>query len=80
MEKDSRNKAPHFLCGSFTVEESVLTVNTPISTLPFVVKKSLNQWGDTPRSIRGISEANEAKRANNQMSNDQSLDDQPLGK
>lgn len=74
VEKDSRNKAPHFLCGSLTEEDSVLTINTPLSTIPFVVKKALNQWGDTPRSIRGISESNQAKRVNNQKSNDQPLD------
>ena len=62
------------------MEDSVLTVNTPLSTTPFIVKKSLNYWGDTPRSICGISESNQAKRANNQKSNDQTSDDQPLGK
>lgn len=78
VEKDSRNKAPHFLCGSFTEEDSILTVNTPLSTTPFIVKKSMNHWGDAPRSIRWVSECNQAKRVNNQKSNDQTKVDQPL--
>ncbi|KAI3831069.1 hypothetical protein MKX03_036082 [Papaver bracteatum] len=53
VDKDpSRNKAPHFLCGSLTDEDSAVAVNTPFPGLPFPLKKSLNEWGDTSRSAK----------------------------
>eukprot|EP00262_Sarcandra_glabra_P010722 TRINITY_DN2610_c0_g2_i1.p1 TRINITY_DN2610_c0_g2~~TRINITY_DN2610_c0_g2_i1.p1 ORF type:complete len:245 (-),score=40.62 TRINITY_DN2610_c0_g2_i1:188-814(-) len=69
VEKDpSRNRAPHFLCGSLTKEDSTLTINTSLPNSPFPMKKSLNEWADTPRSIRGfLSNLNQAKRAHNQI-------------
>ncbi|XP_042502346.1 uncharacterized protein LOC122079721 [Macadamia integrifolia] len=68
VEKDPlRNRAPHFLCGSLTEENSTLTVHTPLPHVPFPMKKSLNEYADTPRSIRGfVSLANQAKRVNDQ--------------
>ncbi|KAI3992344.1 hypothetical protein MKX01_030065 [Papaver californicum] len=72
VDKDpSRNKAPHFLCGSLTEEDSAVAVNTPLPGLPFPMKKSLNEWGDTPRSSRGFSsDFNHAKRAKDQPTSD----------
>ncbi|XP_010242589.1 PREDICTED: uncharacterized protein LOC104586906 isoform X2 [Nelumbo nucifera] len=69
VDKDpSRNKTPHFLCGSLTEDDSTLSVNTPLPCTPFPMKKSLNEWGDTPRSIRGIlSGSNQAKKANDEV-------------
>ncbi|CAK9159580.1 unnamed protein product [Ilex paraguariensis] len=80
VEKDPlRNRAPHFLCGSLTEEESALTVITPLPDIPFPMKKSLNEWGDTPRTIRGfLSVSNQEKRAKEQMAKGQSLAEQPL--
>ncbi|XP_042476421.1 uncharacterized protein LOC122058061 [Macadamia integrifolia] len=68
VEKDPfRNRAPHFLCGSLTVENSVLTVHTPLPHSPFTMKKSPNEYGDAPRSIRGfMSLANQANRGHDQ--------------
>ncbi|XP_043704706.1 uncharacterized protein LOC122654606 isoform X2 [Telopea speciosissima] len=68
VEKDPfRNRAPHFLCGSITEENSVLIVHTPLPHSPFPMKKSPNEYGDAPRSIRGfVSLANQAKRVNDQ--------------
>ncbi|KAI3924850.1 hypothetical protein MKW98_031101 [Papaver atlanticum] len=72
VDKDpSRNKAPHFLCGSLTDEDAAVAVNTPLPGLPFPLKKSLNEWGDTPRSTRGVSsDFNHAKKAKDQPTSD----------
>ncbi|XP_026443106.1 uncharacterized protein LOC113342956 isoform X2 [Papaver somniferum] len=72
VDKDpSRNKAPHFLCGSLTDEDAAVAVNTPLPGLPFPLKKSLNEWGDTPRSTRGFSsDFNHAKKAKGQPTSD----------
>ncbi|KAA8516698.1 hypothetical protein F0562_016796 [Nyssa sinensis] len=80
VEKDPlRNRAPHFLCGSLTEEESVLTLITPLPNIPFPMKKSLNEWCNAPRTIRGfLSELNQAKRAKDQMAKAQTSDDQTL--
>ncbi|KAI3858390.1 hypothetical protein MKX03_037577 [Papaver bracteatum] len=76
VDKDpSRNKAPHFLCGSLTDEGAAVAVNTPLPGLHFPLKKSLNEWGGTPRSTRGFSsDFNHAKKAKDQpTSNDTRL-------
>ncbi|KAF7112825.1 hypothetical protein RHSIM_RhsimUnG0189100 [Rhododendron simsii] len=80
VEKDPRrNRAPHFLCGSLTEEESTLTINTPLPDTPFPMKKSLNEWSNAPRTIRGyLSKSNQARRAKEQMSKGQPSDSQTL--
>ncbi|KAF3946903.1 hypothetical protein CMV_026883 [Castanea mollissima] len=50
----SRNRTPHFLCGSLTEEESAITINTPLPNAPFLSKNSLNKSGDIPLSMREI--------------------------
>ncbi|XP_077230146.1 transducin/WD40 repeat-like superfamily protein [Tasmannia lanceolata] len=69
VKDPSRNRAPHFICGSLTEEEdSVLTINTPLPNTPFPMKKSMNEWGDTPTSIRGfVSNMNQAMKAKHQI-------------
>lgn len=81
VEKDPRrNRAPHFLCGSLTEEESTLTINTPLPDTPFPMKKSLNEWSNAPRTIRGyLAKSNQARRAKEQMSKGQPSDSQTLG-
>lgn len=81
VEKDPlRNRAPHFLCGSLTEEESTLTINTPLPDTPYPMKKSLNEWTNAPRTMRGfLSASNQAKRAMEQTSEGESLDSQALG-
>ncbi|KAK3043542.1 hypothetical protein RJ639_002121 [Escallonia herrerae] len=81
VEKDPlRNRAPHFLCGSLTEEESTLTVTSPLPNIPFPMKKSLNEWGNAPRTIRGfLSVSNQEKRAREQLAEGQTSDEQPLG-
>ncbi|KAL7617978.1 hypothetical protein Lser_V15G01927 [Lactuca serriola] len=72
VERDpNRNREPHYLCGSVTKEEekSTLTVLTPSPNIPFPMKKSSNEWGDTPRSKRGfVSITNQEKRAKEYIS------------
>ncbi|KAH7862286.1 hypothetical protein Vadar_002497 [Vaccinium darrowii] len=80
VEKDPlRNRAPHFLCGSLTEGESTLTINTPLPDTPYPMKKSLNEWTNAPRTMRGfLSASNQAKRAMEQTSEGESLDSQAL--
>ncbi|KAJ9542634.1 hypothetical protein OSB04_029140 [Centaurea solstitialis] len=82
VEKDpSRNREPHYLCGAVTMEESTLTVLSPLPNVPFPMKKSSNKWDDTPRSRRGYkSRSNQEKRAKEQMLKCQPPEEQqPLG-
>ncbi|KAL6998077.1 hypothetical protein U1Q18_008204, partial [Sarracenia purpurea var. burkii] len=81
VEKEPlRNRAPHFLCGSLTEDkEATLTISTPLPHTPFPMKKSLNEWGNAPRTIRGfLSESNQAKRAKEQFEKSQTSYGQPL--
>ncbi|KAL4560393.1 hypothetical protein LXL04_032544 [Taraxacum kok-saghyz] len=67
VEKDpNRNREPHYLCGSVTKKDdsSTLTVVSPLPNVPIPMKKSTNEWGDTPRSKRGfVSTSNQERRA-----------------
>lgn len=80
VEKDPhRNRAPHFLCGSFSEEESALIVTSPLPNTPFPMKKSLNEWANAPRTIRGfLCVYNQAKRAKGKMEKGNTPKDQTL--
>ncbi|GMH26343.1 hypothetical protein Nepgr_028186 [Nepenthes gracilis] len=80
VEKDPfRNRAPHFLCGSVVDEGSAVTVSTPLPNTPYPMKKSANEWGNTPRSMRGfIYSSNQAKRRKEETSKNQNPNDQVL--
>ncbi|GKU98344.1 hypothetical protein SLEP1_g11358 [Rubroshorea leprosula] len=61
----SRNRAPHFLCGSLTEEGSTITVNTPLPNVPLPFKKSISDSGESPKSLRSfLTESKQIKRAN----------------
>lgn len=81
MDKDPRrNREPHYLCGALTMEGVVLTVFNPLPNIPFPMKKSSKEWGDTPRSRRGfLAVSNQEKRAREQVLRCQTPEDQPLG-
>jgi general transcription factor 3C polypeptide 2 len=67
VDKDKmRHRTPHYICGAFVEEGSkTFKVISPSTLTPVRMKKSLNEWSDTPRSIRGfLSESNQAIRAN----------------
>lgn len=70
MENDAvRTRMPHFLCGSFSGDESGICIVTPEPNTPFRMIYSGKQWRDAiPRSPHGV----------NQRAMDQS-DAQPLG-
>ncbi|KAK9127703.1 hypothetical protein Syun_016500 [Stephania yunnanensis] len=75
VEKDSsRYRASHFVCGSVMEEDTTLVVNSPLPNVPFPMKKSINEYGDTPRTIRGfLTVLNQAKRASSQAPENQTL-------
>ncbi|XVF21369.1 hypothetical protein REPUB_Repub12eG0084500 [Reevesia pubescens] len=61
----SRHRAPHFLCGSMTEEESAVIVNTPLPDNLLTFKKPSNDYGEGPRSMRAfLTESNQGKNAN----------------
>lgn len=70
-----RNRAPQYLCGSLTEEGSSVSVNTPVPDNPFLKKKSSNEPGDIPRSMRHfLSDSNQVKRvAKGQTSDDRTF-------
>ncbi|KAF5204515.1 General transcription factor 3c polypeptide [Thalictrum thalictroides] len=74
VDKDpSRNRAPHFLCGSLTEEDGGLTLNAPLPDIPLPIKKPLKECGD--RSIYGLlADSNQVKRANDQTPDREPLD------
>ncbi|XP_071701635.1 uncharacterized protein [Rutidosis leptorrhynchoides] len=80
VDKDPRrNREPHYLCGALTMEGSVVTIVNPLPDIPFPMKKSSNEWGNTPRSRRGfLAVSNQEKRAREQGLRCQTPEDQPL--
>ncbi|XP_075673089.1 uncharacterized protein LOC142642588 isoform X2 [Castanea sativa] len=73
----SRNRTPHFLCGSLTEEESAITINTPLPNTPFLLKNSLNKSGDIPLSmLEIISVAQQVKRGKDKMAKGPRMDAQ----
>lgn len=80
VEKDPhRNRAPHFLCGSLSEEDSAVIVASPLPNTPFPMKKSLNEWANAPRTIRGfLCVSNQAKRAKQKMEKGNKREDQTL--
>ncbi|KAK9664903.1 hypothetical protein RND81_14G076000 [Saponaria officinalis] len=55
VDKDpSRNRAPHFLCGSLASEGSAVTLNTELPSYPHRMKKSATEWSNTPRCSRTV--------------------------
>ncbi|KAK6238872.1 hypothetical protein QUC31_004341 [Theobroma cacao] len=81
VDKDfSRNRAPHFVCGSLTEEESAIVVNTPLPDIPLTLKKQTNDYGEGPRSMRAfLTESNQAKNAKDNKAKVPTPDKQTLG-
>ncbi|KAM1638549.1 hypothetical protein ACFX13_008630 [Malus domestica] len=68
LEKDPRrNRAPHFLCVSLTMEESAIIINTPVSNSPFPLKVVCNN-----------AESNRVKTTNDKTAKDNTSEDQSL--
>lgn len=81
VDKDPlRNRAPHFLCGSLTEEDSTLTMFTPLPNTPFPMMKSLHEWAEAPRTVRGfVSVSNQEKRAKEKRAKVQLSDEKHPG-
>ncbi|XP_056683473.1 uncharacterized protein [Spinacia oleracea] len=80
VDKDPlRNRAPHFLCGSLTSEESAVAMNTQLSSFPQRMKKSATEWSNTPRPARTVASGlNQAKRNRKGTEKFQKVDDPVL--
>ncbi|XP_057984863.1 uncharacterized protein LOC110640094 isoform X3 [Hevea brasiliensis] len=64
VEKEpSRHRAPHFMVGSLSKNESAITVNIPLLGAPLTLKKPFSV-GDNPKSMWSLLEFNQTKRAN----------------
>lgn len=77
VDKDPlRNRVPHFLCGSFVDEKSVIAVNTDLPTSPHLMKKSATEWANTPRPARSVASGlNQAKRVKKGMEKNDKTDE-----
>ncbi|XP_024008874.1 uncharacterized protein LOC18992977 isoform X2 [Eutrema salsugineum] len=55
VEKDSRNRTPHFLCGRFTMNDSTFTVHSPLPNIPIFLKKPVSETGgEKQRCLRSL--------------------------
>lgn len=71
-----RNRTPHFLCGSFVEEGSVLTVITPMPDTPFRMVKT-TKWTDVLKISRTCAAGpNQEKIANGEQARCQASDKQ----
>ncbi|XP_021764765.1 uncharacterized protein LOC110729340 [Chenopodium quinoa] len=80
VDKDPlRNRAPHFICSSFSSEESAVTMNTQLPSSPQPMRKSATEWANTPRPARTVATGlNQAKRTRKGTGKGQKPDDQVL--
>lgn len=74
-----RNRAPHFLCGSITEEESIITVITPIPDTPLPFKKPLTFGETQPTKAQLSSGVKHVKKSNDKIGECDTQDDAPLG-
>ncbi|KAG2319698.1 hypothetical protein Bca52824_012911 [Brassica carinata] len=54
VEKDSRNRTPHFLCGRLTMNGSTFTVHSPVPNIPIFLKKPVSETGEKQRCLRSL--------------------------
>ncbi|CAH8357341.1 unnamed protein product [Eruca vesicaria subsp. sativa] len=54
VEKDSRNRTPHFLCGRLTINDSTFTVHSPVPNIPIFLKKPVSETGEKQRCLRSL--------------------------
>ncbi|XP_039003969.1 uncharacterized protein LOC120130887 isoform X2 [Hibiscus syriacus] len=80
VEKDfSRNRTPHFACGSFTEDDSAVIVNTPLPNIPLPLKKPNNDCVDEKRSMRAfLTKSNPGKNVKERKTIDPSSNKQTL--
>lgn len=55
VEKDSRNRTPHFLCGRLTMNDSsTFIVHSPVPNVPIFLKKPVSETGEKQRCLRSL--------------------------
>ncbi|KAG7597602.1 WD40-repeat-containing domain superfamily [Arabidopsis suecica] len=54
VEKDTRNRTPHFLCGQLTMKDSTFIVHSPVPDIPIVLKKPVGETGEKQRCLRSL--------------------------
>ncbi|KAJ0247786.1 Transducin/WD40 repeat-like superfamily protein [Hirschfeldia incana] len=54
VEKDSRNRPPHFLCGRLTMNYSTFTVHSSVPNVPIFLKKPVSEAGEKQRCLRSL--------------------------
>ncbi|CAH8385525.1 unnamed protein product [Eruca vesicaria subsp. sativa] len=54
VEKDSRNRTPHFLCGRLTMNDSTFIVHTPVPNRPIILKKPVSENGEKQRCLKSL--------------------------
>ncbi|CAN8312580.1 unnamed protein product [Cochlearia groenlandica] len=77
VEKDSRHRTPHFLCGRLTMNDSAFTMHSPVPNIPINLKKAVSETGggEKPRCLRSL--LNESpNRYTSPASNVQLLEDE----
>ncbi|KAJ4829849.1 hypothetical protein Tsubulata_035047 [Turnera subulata] len=74
VDKDpSRNRAPHFMCGSVCEDESAIVISTPLPDVPLTLKRPVNGVGDYSKS-----NADQVRRKNDKKAKNPGPGDQPL--
>ncbi|KAL0794990.1 hypothetical protein Bca101_066367 [Brassica carinata] len=54
VEKDSRNRTPHFLCGRLTMNDSTIIVHSPAPNVPIILKKPVSENGEKQRCLKSL--------------------------
>ncbi|KAL1207797.1 hypothetical protein V5N11_013971 [Cardamine amara subsp. amara] len=55
VEKDTRNRTPHFLCGQLTMKDSTFIVHRPVPDIPIILKKPVSsEAGEKQRCLRSL--------------------------
>ncbi|XP_018438205.1 uncharacterized protein LOC108810587 isoform X2 [Raphanus sativus] len=54
VEKDSRNRTPHFLCGRLTMNDSNFIVHSPVPNVPINLKKPVSENGEKQRCLKSL--------------------------
>ncbi|CAH2036808.1 unnamed protein product, partial [Thlaspi arvense] len=54
VEKDSRNRTPHYHCGRLTMNDSTFIVHSPVPDIPIILKKPVSETGEKQRCLRSL--------------------------
>lgn len=65
VEKDTRNRTPHYLCGQLTMKDSTFIVHSPVPDIPIVLKKPVGETGEKQRCLRSLLNESPSRYASN---------------